>query len=98
MPSIFAQQFFLRNAELERFVYSNWVFKFNKRFRNSFYIKGYDADAFMLKLNEELELPQPKILSKPLRVNMNRIQTFRIARHFALRVLINLVLVENIPS
>ena len=32
---------------------------------NAFYVKGYDADAFMLKLNETLELEQPKILDKP---------------------------------
>ena len=32
---------------------------------NAYYIKGYDADAFMLKLNELLSLPQPEILEKP---------------------------------
>ena len=32
---------------------------------NSSHVKGYDADAFMLKLNEELGLPQPDILNKP---------------------------------
>jgi len=32
---------------------------------NAFSIKGYDADAFMLKLNSELELPQPFIVDKP---------------------------------
>jgi len=33
--------------------------------RNTHYVKGYDADAFMLKLNEELGLAQPQILTKP---------------------------------
>lgn len=33
--------------------------------KNAYYIKGYDADAFMLKLNQELGLEQPQILSKP---------------------------------
>lgn len=32
---------------------------------NASIIKGYDADSFMLKLNKELELPQPLILDKP---------------------------------
>ena len=32
---------------------------------NAFYIKGYDSDAFMLKLNEKLNLKQPEILDKP---------------------------------
>lgn len=32
---------------------------------NSFYIKGYDSDSFMLKLNHELGLVQPDILRKP---------------------------------
>jgi len=32
---------------------------------NAHYIKGYDSDAFMLKLNESLGLGQPKILDKP---------------------------------
>ena len=32
---------------------------------NGFYIKGYDSDAFMLELNQELGLEQPEILSKP---------------------------------
>lgn len=32
---------------------------------NAFYIKGYDSDAFMLKLNETLGLEQPDILDKP---------------------------------
>ena len=37
----------------------------NEPNRNTSYIKGYDADAFMLKLNEELGLAQPQILDKP---------------------------------
>ncbi len=32
---------------------------------NASIIKGYDADSFMLKLNSELELEQPKIIDKP---------------------------------
>lgn len=32
---------------------------------NSFVIKGYDSDSFMLKLNEELDLEQPEIIDKP---------------------------------
>jgi len=32
---------------------------------NSSLIKGHDADSFMLKLNNELKLPQPFIIEKP---------------------------------
>lgn len=32
---------------------------------DAFYIRGYDADAFMLKLNNELGLKQPDILENP---------------------------------
>jgi tetratricopeptide (TPR) repeat protein len=32
---------------------------------NAFVIKGYDADSFMLKLNNELGLEQPVIVNKP---------------------------------
>lgn len=32
---------------------------------NAFIIKGYDSDSFMLKLNQELKLPQPLIIDKP---------------------------------
>jgi tetratricopeptide (TPR) repeat protein len=32
---------------------------------NAYLIKGYDADAFMLKLNAELRLPQPSFIDKP---------------------------------
>ena len=37
----------------------------NDPHKNAYYIKGYDADAFMLKLNQELKLEQPQILAKP---------------------------------
>lgn len=37
----------------------------NKPNTNAHFIKGYDADAFMLKLNHELGLKQPDILDKP---------------------------------
>ncbi|MEM6721403.1 MAG: SIR2 family protein [Bacteroidota bacterium] len=33
--------------------------------KNASIIRGYDADAFMLKLNQELGLEQPQILDKP---------------------------------
>lgn len=32
---------------------------------NAFLIKGFDSDSFMIKLNKELELPQPEIIDKP---------------------------------
>ena len=32
---------------------------------NTFLIKGYDSDSFILKLCSELKLPQPKIIDKP---------------------------------
>ena len=32
---------------------------------NTFIIKGYDSDSFMIKLNQELGLPQPQIIDKP---------------------------------
>jgi tetratricopeptide (TPR) repeat protein len=32
---------------------------------NAFLIKGFDADSFMIKLNNELNLPQPLIIGKP---------------------------------
>ena len=32
---------------------------------NASIIKGYDSDSFMLKLNNELKLDQPKIINKP---------------------------------
>ena len=32
---------------------------------NAFLIKGYDSDSFMLKLNSELGLDQPRIVDKP---------------------------------
>tara|TARA_R110002050_G_scaffold37907_3_gene93861 strand:+ start:20618 stop:22960 length:2343 start_codon:yes stop_codon:yes gene_type:complete len=37
----------------------------SKQNTNAFYVKGYDSDAFMLKLNESLDLEQPEILEKP---------------------------------
>ncbi len=37
----------------------------NKPNTNAHFIKGYDADAFMLKLNNALGLEQPDILDKP---------------------------------
>jgi tetratricopeptide (TPR) repeat protein len=36
-----------------------------KNSENTFLIKGYDADAFMLKLNAELKLPQPDFIDRP---------------------------------
>ncbi|MHC1689682.1 MAG: SIR2 family protein [Bacteroidales bacterium] len=32
---------------------------------NAFFVKGYDSDSFMLKLNSELGLGQPSIVDKP---------------------------------
>jgi tetratricopeptide (TPR) repeat protein len=37
----------------------------DKPLTNAFIIKGYDADSLMLKLNQELDLPQPLIIDKP---------------------------------
>jgi hypothetical protein len=37
----------------------------NKPNTESFYIKGFDADSFFLKLNAELKQPQPKFFSQP---------------------------------
>jgi len=36
-----------------------------KNAENAYLVQGYDADAFMLKLNAELELPQPSFIDKP---------------------------------
>ena len=36
-----------------------------KPLTNASLIKGYDADSFMLKLNRELDLPEPLIIDKP---------------------------------
>jgi len=36
-----------------------------KSHSNAFVIEGYDADAFMLKLNSALGLPEPTIIDKP---------------------------------
>ena len=52
---------------------------------NSFYINGYDADAFMLKLNEKLGLEQPEILDKPfssLRTMLEEINDINDEEHF----------------
>ncbi|MCG8576966.1 MAG: SIR2 family protein [Flavobacteriales bacterium] len=52
---------------------------------NAFYIKGYDADAFMLKLNETLGLEQPEILDKPfssLQAMLGGINDINDAEHF----------------
>lgn len=43
-------------------VYTNLI---EKNTENTYLIKGYDADAFMLKLNAELKLPQPYFIDKP---------------------------------
>ncbi len=54
---------------------SNDVHNFlNNTNTNAFYIKGYDADAFMLKLNEELGLSQPEILDKPFTCLLNMLK------------------------
>ncbi|MBD0405459.1 SIR2 family protein, partial [Flammeovirga sp. EKP202] len=37
----------------------------NTKNTNAYFIKGYDSDSFMLKLNEELGLDQPIIMDKP---------------------------------
>ena len=37
----------------------------NKPNTNASIIKGYDSDSFMMRLNSELKLPQPKIIDKP---------------------------------
>lgn len=36
-----------------------------KNAENAYLIKGYDADAFMMKLNAELKLPQPSFIDRP---------------------------------
>ena len=48
---------YLPNEEVQNFL--------NKPNKNTHFIKGYDSDAFMLKLNQELGLQQPDILDKP---------------------------------
>ncbi len=37
----------------------------NRDNANTYVIKGYDADSFMVSLNAELQLPQPQIVDKP---------------------------------
>lgn len=52
---------------------------------NSFLIKGYDADSFMIKLNNELELPQPLIIGKPftsLKASLENIVDIEDKDHF----------------
>ncbi|MCC7246593.1 MAG: SIR2 family protein [Saprospiraceae bacterium] len=41
---------------------------------NAFIIKGYDADSFMLKLSNELGLPQPVIVDKPFTALKNMLE------------------------
>ncbi len=45
----------------------------NEENRNASIIKGFDADAFMLKLNNALGLPQPAVLDKPFTMLKERI-------------------------
>ncbi len=52
---------------------------------NAFYIRGYDADAFMLKLNESLDPYQPEILDKPftcLQTMLNEVNDINNEDHF----------------
>ncbi len=52
---------------------------------NASLIKGYDADAFMLKLNDILGLTQPEILDKPfssLQAMLNEINDINDEEHF----------------
>jgi len=52
---------------------------------NASFIKGYDSDAFMIKLNETLGLGQPKILDRPfssLKRMLNQINDINDAEHF----------------
>jgi tetratricopeptide (TPR) repeat protein len=52
---------------------------------NSFLIKGYDSDSFMLKLNSELGLEQPSIVDKPftaLKKTLNEIVDIEDKEHF----------------
>ncbi|WP_339786519.1 SIR2 family protein [uncultured Imperialibacter sp.] len=52
---------------------------------NAFYVKGYDSDAFMLKLNEILGLEQPEILDKPfssLQAMLTEINDINDEEHF----------------
>ncbi|WP_339198130.1 SIR2 family protein [Paenibacillus sp. FSL P4-0176] len=41
---------------------------------NAFLIKGYDSDSFMLKLNSELGLEQPRIVDKPFTALLEMLQ------------------------
>ena len=52
---------------------------------NAFLIKGHDADSFMLKLNNELKLPQPFIIDKPftsLKISLESIVDIDDKEHF----------------
>jgi len=52
---------------------------------NAYYIKGYDSDSFMLKLNESLGLGQPQIIDKPfssLKVMLEGINDINEEDHF----------------
>ncbi len=54
---------------------------------NAFIIRGYDSDSFMLKLNTELGLGQPKIVDKPftaLKGMLNNIVDIDDEEHFKL--------------
>ncbi|NQU53605.1 MAG: SIR2 family protein [Bacteroidetes bacterium] len=55
------------------------------RNKNAFIIKGFDSDAFMLKLNNELELEQPEIIGKPftsIKEMLNNIVDINDDEHF----------------
>jgi tetratricopeptide (TPR) repeat protein len=57
----------------------------NKPNTNSFILKGYDSDSFMLKLNEELGLGQPEIIDKPftsLKNSLENIVDINNEKHF----------------
>ena len=52
---------------------------------NASVIKGYDADSFMLKLNNALKLPQPSIIDKPftsLKISLESIVDIDDKDHF----------------
>ncbi len=57
----------------------------NDSHNNTAYIKGYDADSFMIKLNQELGLPEPIVLDKPfssLKILMDEINDVDDKDHF----------------
>ena len=52
---------------------------------NAFVIKGYDSDSFILKLNQQLELPQPSFFETPftsLKVSLENIVDIDDEEHF----------------